>query len=172
MISETKENIIRKLKEIDIVREEKVKLKHAGASGFYVDVKKAYGYPEILDLICRQIGKRVSKKTTCVAAAGYGGLPLAAIISRKRKLKLTLVREKPKNHGRNVWIDGYEPQAGDKIWIVDDVLTTGKSVKKIIKTLKSTGAKISGCAVVVKRGKGKIGITCHHLLILEELLKP
>lgn len=170
MISETKENLIRKLKGIDIVREEKVKLKHAGASGFYVDVKKAYGYPEILDLICRQIGKCVSKKTTCVAAAGYGGLPLAAIISGKRKLKLTMVREKPKTHGRNVWIDGYLPGEADRIVIVDDVFTTGKSIRQIVRVLRSTGAKISGCAVVVKRGKGRIGITCSHLLTAEELL--
>lgn len=170
MISETKENLIRKLKGIDIVREEKVKLKHAGTSGFYVDVKKAYGYPEILDLICRQIGKRVSKKTTCVAAAGYGGLPLAAIISGKRKLKLIMVREKPKTHGRNVWIDGYVPGEADSVLIVDDVFTTGKSIRQIVRVLRLTGAKISGCAVVVKRGKGRIGISCHHLLTSEELL--
>lgn len=165
-----KKRLIKALREIGVVRKGNVRLKHAGASGFYVDVKKAYGYPEILDLICRQIGKRVGKKTTCAAAAGYGGIPLAAVLSEKYKLKLALVREKPKTHGRNVWIDGYVPGEADGVLIVDDVLTTGKSVKKIIKTLKPTGAKISGCAVVVKRGKGKIGIICRHLLTLEELL--
>jgi len=41
--------LVRILKQLDIISREPVKLKTAEASNFYVDVKKAYGYPDALD---------------------------------------------------------------------------------------------------------------------------
>ena len=51
--------LIRKLKEIDIIYCGDVKLKHAGASNFYVDVKKAYGYPYMLNFISDELWKKM-----------------------------------------------------------------------------------------------------------------
>ena len=170
MESKTKEKLIKKLKEIGVVKKRRVNLKHAGISNFYVDIKKAYGEPKILAMLSKAVWRQIDKNITCVAAAGYGGIPLAAAVSGKYGLKLVLVREKPKEHGMNVWIDGYMPKKGDKVWIVDDVLTTGKSIKHIIKVIKKTDAKIFGCSIVVKRGDGQTDIPLFHILGAEDLL--
>ncbi len=162
--------IVNKLKALGVVRKEPVVLKHAGNSATYVDIKKAYGYPDILNALCELIWEQMDKKIDCIAAGGYGGLPLAGALAVKYGLQLTLVREKPKTHGRNTWIDGYVPEAGDKIWIIDDVFTTGKSIEQMVKVLKSAKAKVIGCSVVVRRSKKKITIPCKHILTLEELL--
>lgn len=158
------------LKTIGVVRKEPVTLKHAGNSAVYIDIKKAYGYPGALSMLCKLMRKQMDKKIDSIAAGGYGGLPLAGALAEKYNLQLTMVREKPKGHGRNVWIDGYVPKAGDKIWIIDDVFTTGKSINHMVKTLKSTKAKVVGCSVVVKRTKKKIPIPCKYILTMEELL--
>jgi len=57
-----------------------------------------------------------------------------------------------------------------KIWVIDDVFTTGKSITQMIKTLKPTKAKVIGCSVVVRRSKKKIAIPYKHILNIEELL--
>jgi orotate phosphoribosyltransferase len=169
MGNKTKKELIEKFKEIGVVVKRRVRLKHAGASDVYFDVKKAYGHPDALDLICRSIKEKISEGATSVAAAGYGGLPLAAALSVKYGLKLVLVREKPKEHGRNVWVDGHEPNAGDGVWIVDDVLTTGNSIRQILKVLEN--AKVLGATVVVARGRADIGVPLSHILTAEELLQ-
>ena len=161
--------LIRSLKQLDIIYQEHINLKNAGASDFYVDVKKAYGYPNALDSISDELWKEIGERATCIATAGYGGLPPATIISLRHHLYLTLVRDAPKKHGRGGWIDGYVPNEQDKIAIVDDVFTTGGSLRKIIEALEPTGAEILGCYVVVKRGDGNLQIPLKYLLTSEEL---
>lgn len=155
MGSKDVKKLINMLKTVGVVRKETVTLKYAGNSAVYIDIKKAYGYPETLIMLCKLIWEQIDKKIDCIAAGGYGGLPLAGALAEKYNLQLTLVREKPKTHGRNVWIDGYVPKPGDKIWVIDDVFTTGKSITQMIKTLKPTKAKVIGCSVVVRRSKKK-----------------
>lgn len=162
--------LIEALKRIDVVRKEKVRLKHAGTSQFYIDIKKAYGYHRILDEFCRHLRKIMPRGIGCIAAGGYGGLPLATALALKYKLKLTFVREKPKMYGRNVWIDGYIPNEKDRIWIVDDVLTTGKSISQTAKTLTTTKARITGCGVIVRRSNQKLKIPCRHLMKAGDLI--
>lgn len=163
-------NLIRKLKEIDIIYKEPVELKSGKSSEFYVDVKKAYGYPDILKLICDNLWEQMDKKTTCIATAGYGGLPSATVLSVEHDLKLTLVRDKPKKHGKGGWIDGYVPTKKDKVSIVDDVFTTGESSRKIIKIIEPTEAEILECLVIVKRGNGELNVPLSYLLLAEDLL--
>ena len=162
--------LIRKLKQLDIISHKLVNLKNAGTSNFYVDVKKAYGYPDALDSISDELWKRIDKRVTCIATAGYGGLSPSTIISSRYHRYLTLVRDEPKKHGKGGWIDGYIPSKQDKIAIVDDVFTTGSSLRKIIEVLESTRAQILGCYVVVKRGEGNLQVPINYLLTYEELL--
>ncbi|MBI2035090.1 MAG: hypothetical protein HYT12_00200 [Candidatus Liptonbacteria bacterium] len=170
MSNEAKKKLIQKFKEIGVIKKEKVKLKHGGASRFYVDVKKTYGYPDILNELCKRVYEGMPETVSCIAAGGYGGLPLASTIALKYKLRLVLVRDKPKKHGRNAWIDGYVPNRKDKTWIVDDVLTTGKSIIQMAQIVRSTKAKVIGCGVVVRRGRRKLAIPCEYLMTAEDLM--
>ena len=117
--------LVQLLRQLDIIHRDPVNLKNAGASGVYVDIKKAYGYPVALSWISEDLFEAIDKTATCIAAAGYGGLPPAAEISSQHNLYLTLVRDEPKKHGTARWIDGYIPTNKDRIAVVDDVFTTG-----------------------------------------------
>ncbi|MBS3090742.1 orotate phosphoribosyltransferase [Candidatus Pacearchaeota archaeon] len=155
--------LIEKLNQLDVLERQKVILKSKKISDFYIDIKKAYGFPEILNEITDRLYALIPKEANCIAASDYGGLPLATAISSKYGLNLTLIRNKKKNHGLNKLIDGYIPNPKDKIAIVDDVMTTGTSLKKIIKIIKPTKAKILGCYVVVNRGKADLKYPLHWL---------
>ena len=125
-----KNKLIHILQSLDIIYDEKrVKLKNAGMSGYYIDVKKALGDPLALRLMAQELYKGFDRSATCVAAAGYGGISLATVISEKYRLHLVLVRDSEKKHGKGGFIDGYFPNKNDLIEVVDDVSSTGGSLR-------------------------------------------
>lgn len=155
-------NLIHVLKETKIIWKEPIVLRSGETSDFYLDVKKAYGYPRAVNAIADGLWKRIDRRATCIATKGYGGLSPASVISSRHDLKLTLARDKPKTHGKGGWIDGYVPNEQDMIALVDDVFTTGSSLKEL--------AKIIGTYVVVKRGQGNLPFPLTYLLTAEDLL--
>ncbi len=173
--------IIKELQKINPVIYEKTTSAAGNNLDYYIEVKRSYGYPVILKLyaqyILEQLGKDIDK-FTCVAGHGNGGVPLATAISLLSGLKLVIIRDKPKNHGRKTLIDGYENELGkdDNVLVVDDVVTTGGSIKdKIIPVIESTGAKIGGIFVVCKRSEFEKplinGIEVNYILTAKDLLK-
>lgn len=156
--------LIKRLKEIQIVCEGTVGLKNAGQSNVYFDIKKAYGHPDALRLICDALWQKIDKKTTCIATSGYGGMSPATLLAVDYDKKLTLIRDEPKKYGLNKLIEGYVPTKNDKVAIIDDVLTTGKTLEKAIETVQATGAEVSGCYVIVKRGDVKLSAPLQYLL--------
>lgn len=144
--------IRKKLKRIikqEAVYKGDVNLKHAGPSKIYFDVKKTFGNPEALKLMARTVHD-MFKDPTCITSAGIGGIPIATAISVYFNLPLTIVREK-KPYGMKKDMDGYIPKNSDRVAIVDDVFTTGKSLERIIEIIEKTGAGVEGCYVVIKR---------------------
>lgn len=166
----TKRDLIRRLKEAGVVRKERVVLRSGQVSEFYCDLKKAYGYPDILTACADLMGERLDPSITCVAALGHGGLPLGAVIASRFDRHFIAVRSAPKDHGKGGMLDGYAPHEGDAIVIVDDVLTTGSSIKETIVALQATPARIDSAIVLVKRAEPALPIPYAYLLTVEELL--
>ncbi|MBU1199593.1 MAG: hypothetical protein KKF46_01590 [Nanoarchaeota archaeon] len=164
-----KDDLIKILKENNVVDKSKYILKSGKVVDFYVDIKKAYGNPKAVNLICDALWPKLDKNVTCIATSGLGGITPASVLSTRYNLNLTMVRDKPKKWGRNTWIEGYVPNKTDKIAIIDDVFTTGGSLRKIIEVLKPTGADILGCYVVVKRGEGELPVAFKYLMTADEL---
>jgi orotate phosphoribosyltransferase len=164
-------DLVQILKPLEIILREPITLASGVTSDFYVDIKKAYGYPKALNIIAEELWERIDKRTTCIATAGYGGLSPATVISSRHNLNLTLVRDEPKKHGKGGWIDGYVPSKQDKVVLIDDVFTTGGSLRKLIKILEPTRAEIIGAYVVVKRGEGDLSVPLTYLLTPEDFLQ-
>jgi len=136
----------------DVIAREPVRLRSGKTSEFYADIKKAYGDPRILRCMARLTLDNFSPDTTCVAASGYGGISLGTAISLESGLPLAMIRDTKKNHGKRGLIDGYVPVEGDVVSIVDDVFTSGSSLRQTLQNLAATNATIAGCHVVVARG--------------------
>lgn len=166
----SKEDILSLFRKIGIIYKEPVTLRSGVISDFYCDIKKAYGCPELLNALADEIGKKLPAFGTCVAASGYGGLPIAAVVAARFGKKFVAVRDIAKKYGKGGLMDGYIPTEKDIITIIDDVLTTGSSIKTTLAGLAQTKGKIDGAIIVVKRGEAKLPIPCNHLFTIEELL--
>ena|ERR1700741_1310777 len=94
------ETLSQQLRQAEIISFEPVNLRAGEASDFYADIKKAYGNSELRKAMAEATLENIDPSTTCIAAAGYGGLPLAVTISDLSGLPLTMVRDTAKNHGR------------------------------------------------------------------------
>jgi len=51
---------------------------------------------------------------------------------------------------------GFNIEPGQKVLVVEDVVTTGGSVKEVIEQVKSAGGEVIGVGVLVDRSAGKV----------------
>ena len=166
-----KGNLVKRLKEIGVMHKEKVVLRSGKTSDFYCDIKKAFGYPDILNALADEIGALIPTQVTCIAGSGYGGLPLGSIVASRFNKKFVAVRSSIKNYGKEGKIEGYIPTKNDVVVVVDDVLTTGSSIKETLSALEKIGAKVFKVVVAVKRGDPELPIPFSFVFTIDEILE-
>lgn len=170
MLLMNKKILLKKLLEMEIIHKEPVVLRSGKVSEFYCDIKKAFGNAEILNGLSYQIGRLLPKSITVIAASGYGGLPLAAVVCSRFNKRFCAVRSKEKGHGKGGLVDGYVPTKKDRVVIVDDVLTSGSSIREVLGVLKGINIKVSLVVVVVKRANAKLPIRYKYLFDIKEIV--
>lgn len=147
--------IIEKLSADGVIEYGSVELASGQVSDYYVDIKETFGNPAkymrlYVEYIKLVFGFGISG-FTCVAGSGNGGVPLATSLAYDLGIKLCILRDKPKNHGKPGLIDGHVPNKNDVVFVVDDVFTTGESIEKMLETLRKNSPKIGSVFVVCNR---------------------
>lgn len=123
-------------------------------SRYYINVKKLITEPKLLRLMSDMILKEAEGlEFDRVAGPELGAVPIATAVSLASERPLVIVRKKPKGHGTRSMIEG-EVQRGDKVLLVEDVTTTGKSVLRAASVIESLGGEIVGICVIVDREEG------------------
>src|SRR5829696_4902689 len=115
-------------------------------SPIYCDNRKILSLPFIRDYIkselCNVVFERFSEAEV-VAGVATAGIPWGAMVADQLKLPFIYVRPKPKEHGLGNQIEGsFEP--GQKVVVVEDLISTGKSSLQVVEVLRGAGATVSG----------------------------
>ena len=140
----------------------KVKLSSGTESSYYFNIKKILLYPRYANLIASQIVNILIKENCCcIGGLALGAVPLvSAIVLKSWDLGHLMygfyIRPKAKSHGLENQIEGYLMK-GLKIYLVDDVITTGDSILNAIDILEDQGHKVSKVIVVIDRSNGVVG---------------
>lgn len=163
--------IITRLREIGVISNGEIILRNGEKSEIYCDMRKSMGYPDIRNALAQEIATKVPSDTTVIATSGYGGLPLGMLVAEKLQLKFTGVRTSVKDHGKTEAITGYTPTLHDKVVIVDDVLTSGSSIRETFDALQKSNTHISSAIVIVARTTPILPLPYEYIFTLEELVE-
>ncbi|MFZ5996507.1 MAG: orotate phosphoribosyltransferase [Nitrospirota bacterium] len=135
------------------------KLVSGRMSNYYFNCKAVTLHPEGMYLI----GNIIFDMIKDMPVNGIGGLtlgadPIADAVAytsylKKKPIEAFVVRKTAKSHGTMQWIEG-NVKSGDKVIIVDDVITTGKSTTEAITKAKEAGLEIIKVIALVDRQEG------------------
>ncbi len=110
----------------------------------------------MLSLIADEMAKEMEAKgirPDRIAGVVLGSIPLATALSLRTGLPLLMVRKERKDHGTGKLVEG-ELSAGDKVLVVEDVITTAGSSLKAIAELRGEGADVRYVMSVIDREGG------------------
>ncbi|MFO0754812.1 MAG: orotate phosphoribosyltransferase [Thermodesulfovibrionales bacterium] len=156
-----KERLVRLLyeKAFKYSEEPVFKLVSGRMSNYYFNCKTVTLHPEGM----YAIGHVIFELIKDLPANGIGGLtlgadPIAGAVAYTSHLKgkpieAFVVRKTAKSHGTMQWVEG-NVRAGDKVVIVDDVITTGKSTIEAIAKAREAGLSIVKVIALVDRQEG------------------
>ncbi len=125
-------------------------------SDYYIDIKKASTNPEVLRLIAKLMAEKMRSEgiqADRIAGVVLGSVPLATALSLETGIPYVMIRKEKKDHGTGKLIEG-DLHEGDKVLVVEDVITTAGSSIKAIHTLREAGAEVSYVISVIDREGG------------------
>jgi orotate phosphoribosyltransferase len=119
-------------------------------SPIYCDNRLTISYPEIRDLIAEGFVKLIEEKfgdVDVIAGAATGGVPHAAWVAHKMNKPMIYVRSSAKKHGQGRMTEGVL-QEGQKVVIIEDLISTGGSVLKVVDGVREAGGQVLGVAAI------------------------
>jgi orotate phosphoribosyltransferase len=136
---------------------ESVKLASGRRSSYYIDARQVLLDPEGAALAGRLGHQRLADHT--IAAVGgltLGADPLVCAISSAawqagQHWTGFLIRKEAKKHGFQQWLEGPFIEEGSPVAIVDDVLTSGGSLRVSLERARQAGGDVKAALVVVDR---------------------
>lgn len=136
------------------------KLQSGKLSCFYINCKTTTLNPEGMGHIGRLLYENFIRGKGIQAVGGLtlGADPLAFAVAmhsfaQKDPVRPFVVRKNPKGHGLQKWIEG-EVFEGDRVAVLDDVVTTGESTINAIRRSRESGLEVKFAVCLVDREEG------------------
>jgi uridine monophosphate synthetase len=153
-------------------------------SPIYVDLRLLAAHPGVLrqvahayaGLLRREVGIGEAGAGIRLAAIPYAALPIGTAVALELDLPLLYPRKEIKGHGTGRQIEG-DFQPGDRVVVLDDLITTGGSKLAAIEPLEAAGLTVQDVVVLIDREQGgpeelaAAGYRLHAVLRLSEMLE-
>jgi orotate phosphoribosyltransferase len=167
------------LHKIDALKFGVFRLTSGKASPYYVDLRVVPSFPDAFREICdfyrdyitSQIGLDNFER---IAGVPLAGIPFASQIAYNLRKPFLYVRKGIRHHGRQRRVEGILV-SGDRVLLVDDLVTTGLNLKKAAEAIRAEGGVVKGAVALLDREEGgkekleKTGIQVHTLLQMHEV---
>ena len=123
-------------------------------SPIYCDNRKVLSFPYIRDFIKSEMCNVVFEKfpdAEILAGVATAGIAWGAMVADQLKLPYIYVRPKPKEHGLGNQIEGFY-EMGQKVVVVEDLISTGKSSLQVVEVLRKEGLEVVGMVSIFNYG--------------------
>jgi orotate phosphoribosyltransferase len=155
------------------------KLTSGKISPYYVDLRIVPSFPDAfrkvcsfyLDFIKKDIGTENFER---IAGIPVAGIPFASLIAYSFEKPFLYIRKGVRLHGRQRRIEGVLAP-GDRVLLIDDLITTGLSLRQAAKAIIAEGGVVPDAVVLMDREEGgreklqRNGIKVHALLNISEV---
>jgi orotate phosphoribosyltransferase len=178
--SEIKIELCRILKKIGALQFGAFKLTSGKVSPYYIDLRIVPSFPDAFQKICNLyiefitsgIGESNFDRIVGIPVAG---IPFAVTVAYGLRKPFFYIRKGIRLHGRRKRIEGILAP-GDRVLLIDDLVTTGLSLKKAARTIAAEGGVVTEAVVLIDRQEGgkeklaKDGMKLHALLDISEIV--
>ncbi len=123
-------------------------------SGHYFQCAQFLQHPQLAAKVCRELARRfAAKRPTVVIGPAIGGIVVAYEVARALGVRgLYAERVDAEMQLRR----GFTVTKKDRALLVEDVITTGESARKVGELVEALGAKVVGVGVIVDRSGGSV----------------
>ena len=149
------ENLIAELYRLGCILVGEFRLSSGKTSPYYIDPRKIPSNPKLFDditdvyiRIIRGLGE-----VDRIAGIATAGIPIATLVAYKLGKPLIYVRRERREHGTASGIEG-ELNPGDRVIVVDDVATTGESIRQAVRAIREKGGVVGHSVVLIDREQG------------------
>jgi len=173
-----KEQLCRILFKIGALKFGVFKLTSGKTSPYYIDLRIVPSFPDAFHKICSLYVKLIEsnvgiKEFKRIAGIPTASMPFASVVAYSLEKSFLYTRPTQRKHGRERGVEGILIP-GDKVLILDDLITSGKSLLKAAVAIRAEGGVINDAVVLIDREEGgkeklaKNNITLHYLLKVKE----
>jgi orotate phosphoribosyltransferase len=164
---------------IDAIKFGVFKLSSGKASPYYVDLRVIPSFPDAFREICDFYAEYITNQIGVKNFDRMAGVPLTGIVFASQvaynlKKPFVYVRKGVRLRGRERRVEGVLV-SGERVLLIDDLVTTGLTVKKAAEAVRAEGGVVTDAVVFLDREEGgnqmleKNGIKLHTLLKISEV---
>lgn len=144
----------------------------------YCDNRRLISYPNKRRVVVDKVVK-VAKRLNfdIVGGVSTAGIPWAALIAERLHKPMIYIRPEAKGYGKKRQIEG-DMEKGDRILVIEDLVSTGSSAISAIKAVRRNGGKVSDCIFIftydldiAKKNFQRTKCKMHPLLIFSDLIE-
>jgi len=123
-------------------------------SPIYCDNRITLSFPEIRNSIRNAFAEKIKQlypNVEVIAGVATGAIAQGALVADVLNLPFIYVRSAPKKHGTENLIEGVV-HAGQKVVVIEDLISTGGSSLQAVEALRSAGAEVLGMLAIFTYG--------------------
>lgn len=149
-------DIERVLKDLKVLQEGHFLLNSGLHSGYYFQKFRILENPDATSRLCKIVVDEFrDKNVEWVIGPTTGGIIIAFEVARQLRVKSGFAEERG---GKRIVGRGFDI-AGKRVLLVDDVMTTGKSLIQTVEAVREKGGDVVGVAVLIDRAEKELPFT-------------